>query len=92
MERTVAAALAGGPKASATDVPVSVHGASELPVAHDVPISLPEEKSGINVATTGDGLGQNEVLVDNPTHEAFHIACDACQAWYDASSLGLSGR
>ena len=90
MERTVAAALDGGPKASATDVPVSVHGASELPVAHDVPISLPEEKSGINVATTGDGLGQNEVLVDNPTHEAFHIACDACQAWYDASSLGLS--
>lgn len=43
-----------------------------------------------HASTSTEDLGKGEVLVDNPTHEAFHIACDACETWFDAYDLGMS--
>ena len=87
-----AAALDGGPtEKSAMDASGSANGV--MIAAHDILTHEEPEKYGTSAAASAASaaeLGGGEVLVDRPTHEAFHIACDACQAWFDAADLGMS--
>ena len=64
--------------------------------AVDVAAAVKTEPSPAEAATAAppaedpdnpSAIGSHEVLVETPTTEAFHIQCDACQAWYDATEL-----
>ena len=70
-----------------TTVPTALDGGPE-PSAAEAPGSPAPAKA--HASTSTEDLGKGEVLVDNPTHAAFHIACDACETWFDAYDLGMS--
>lgn len=70
-------------------VPTAVDG-GPAPSAAEALGSPAPAKEHASTSTATEALGKGEVLVDNPTHAAFHIACDACETWFDAYDLGMS--
>lgn len=75
-----------------TTVPPALDGGPAPPPdqKHDATTSESPTLAKEHASASTEDLGKGEVLVDKPTHEAFHIACDACETWFDAYDLGMS--